>query len=291
MILLGGSFVSNVTARTRLFLRFSSNFPLLAYAGKYVEVFGALYGLKESNRLFADEVDKVLRAASFRRVDVGSGTYVRRAPGGGLCIVVVHVDNFRAASNMQSLVTSLRTCLINRFDEITEHGESTQYAGVETTIDPISKAILCTQRKYVEKIARSIGIAHMPRDILLPCGPDFYELSSSAADLLPSDPSAYMSLTGSLVHACQTRDDIKDKVSLLCSRNSSPTAGDFAKGIQVLRYLYSTPHIGRVYDSTSTEIVGFSDSAFMVHRDTGRSSTAFFFSVGVNNAATFLECC
>lgn len=124
----------------------------------------------------------------------------------------------------------------------------------------------------------------MPRNILLPCGPDFYELSSSAADLLPSDPPAYMSLTGSLVHACQTRDDIKDKVSLLCSRNSSPTAGDFAKGIQVLRYLYSTPHIGRVYDSTSTEIVGFSDSAFMIHRHTGRSSTAFFFSVGVNNA-------
>lgn len=272
----------------RLFLQFPSNFPVAEYAGKYVEVFGALYGLKESNRLFAEEMHHVLTAAGFRRAGTGTGLYFKRDPGGAnpksLCLVSVHVDDLRAASSSASLVASLHSALCVRFQEITYHEVSSQYAGVETVIHPVSGAILCTQNKYIRKVARSVGVAHMAADVVLPCDADFFAVSVSAADVVGADSSAYMSLTGCLVHALQTRDDVRDKVSHLCSRNSSPTEGDFAKAIHVLRYLFSTPDVGRVFDSVSTDVVGFSDSAFMVHPETGRSSGAFFFSVGPDNA-------
>ena len=50
-----------------------------------------------------------------------------------------------------------------------------------------------------------------------------------------------------------------------------------------MRYLYSTRDLGRVYDSDSTEVVAYSDSAFN-SLPYGRSSTSFFFSVGRDNA-------
>ena len=44
---------------TRLFLRFPKNFPHVVLAGMCLEVFGALYGILESNRLFDLELTRV----------------------------------------------------------------------------------------------------------------------------------------------------------------------------------------------------------------------------------------
>jgi hypothetical protein len=134
------------------------------------------------------------------------------------------------------------------------------------------------------------GITHLPADVDTPCSADFFELSTSDDDCKPVDSSLYMRLTGSLVHTLGTRDEIRHLVSYLCSENNTPNAGDFAKAIHVLRYLYSTLHLGRVYDFNSTEVVAYSDSAFNSLPD-GRSSTAFFFCVGRDKGQSTVAPC
>ena len=230
-----------------LFLFFPHNFPLAEYAGKYLQVFGAIYGLNESNRLFAIEMDRVMIKASYVKAGSSPGTYVKRsATGKGLCIAVTHVDDVRGIACDPVLIDDLRVGLKDRFQEITEEENCTQYAGITISVDSVSRAVKCSQPKYIDNVALRTGITHLPANIDTPCSADFFEPSISVDDCKPVDSSQYMKLTGSLVHTLSTRDEIRHLVSFLCSKNSTPDAGDFAKAIHVLRYLYSTRDLGRV---------------------------------------------
>ena len=86
----------------------------------------------------------------------------------------------------------------------------------------------------------------------------------------------------------RTRDDVRLHVCHLCTKNSAPTVRDYSKALQVLRYVYSTPQIGRVFDSMDTDIYIYSDAAFMNQPD-GRSTGAYFLSVGRDNAPFYSE--
>ena len=63
----------------------------------------------------------------------------------------------------------------------------------------------------------------------VPVHDDVFALSSGS-NLHPVDQSSYQSLTGSLVQV-KTRDDVKPFIAHLCSRNSFPDEGDYAKAI------------------------------------------------------------
>lgn len=100
---LGGFLQIQRTFSIWSFLRYPSNFPLPPHACKSVEVFGTLYGLKESNRLLSDEMHCVMLSAQFRKVGFGCGTYVSASAGGEICIVTVHADTFLRCLMIQFL--------------------------------------------------------------------------------------------------------------------------------------------------------------------------------------------
>ncbi len=196
--------------------------------------------------------------------------------------VNVHVDDFRALDCLPSLTARLRDALVERFTDVTVHEQSTSFVGIQTTQFP-NGAVLCSQDAYIARVASVIGVAHLP-PVDFPAEADFFMPSSSLSDCVPVLPAVYSSLTGHLIQALQTRDEIRNYVSHLCSKNSSPNEGDYSKAIHVLRYLASTPGVGRVFKADAVEIVVHSDAAFMLHAESGRSSGAFFLSVGVHNA-------
>jgi len=81
------------------------------------------------------------------------------------------------------------------------------------------------------------------------------------------------------LQALQTRDEIRPFVSHLCSRNACPTEGDYSKAIHVLRYLVSTPGVGRVFDASFPEFSAHADAGFALFEN-GCSSGGYFLSVG-----------
>jgi hypothetical protein len=64
---------------------------------------------------------------------------------------------------------------------------------------------------------------------------------------------------------------------------AAPTVGDYVKAIHLLRYLYSTATLGRVFDATAVDIIIHADAAF-ANNANGASTGAFFLSVGPANA-------
>ena len=283
----GGFLRIKRTSSTRLFLHLPSTLPH-PLAGLFLEVFGALYGLRESNRLFTDEVTRVVSAAGFTASSVSPMTFVKISSTDSTkkCCVNIHVDDFRTLDNDSALSEDLVAALTARFGVLTTHDPCTTFAGIEL-LRHSNGAISVTQDRYIQRVATTVGVAHMcPVDV--PITSDFFYASILPTDCVPVDPTLYQSLTGHLIQVLKTRDEVRPFVSHLCSCNAAPTYGDYSKALHVLRYLHSTPGMGRVFKSKSTQICGTADAAFALHKD-GCSSGAFFLSVGADNAPFHTE--
>ena len=280
----GGFLHVKRTSKIRLFLLLPKNLPH-PDAGKYKEVFGCVYGLQESNNLFNAAIDETALSAGFEKCLTSPHVYISTNPADPAekCIAAVIVDDFQVFDNMidTPYTIRLKNALIQRFSEITFNSPSTSFAGIEYRQLP-NGAIATCQTGYINRVASIIGVSHLP-PITNISDKTFFMNSITPADILPTDLSAYTTLTGHLVHALLTRDDVKHFVSHVCSKNSCADIGDHQKAILLLRFLHSTSAIGRVFKASTTQIVAFSDASFANHEN-GRSAGAFFLSVGSSNA-------
>jgi len=277
----GGFLNVKRTSTRRMFLKFPKSLPH-PYADKYIEVFGALYGLGESNRLFHIEAEKVCIEAGFIPSSVAPMTYVKfsKSDPNKKCILNSVVDDFKTLDNDSSLSDSLRDALKKRFTNITSHDLSTTFAGIESrTLE--DGGIFHSQNRYILRTAETLGVSELP-PVDIPAHEDFFkELTDD--ELTDFDPTRYQNLTGHLIQTLKTRDDIKPFVSFLSSKNITPKLGHFTRGIHILRYLHSTPEVGRHFKSNSTEIFAHVDTAHANCPD-AKSISAFFLSVGEHNA-------
>jgi len=282
--IVGGFLHVKRTSKVRLFILLPANLPH-PDAGKYKEVFGCIYGLQESNNLFNAAVAITAASAGFHKCLSSPHTYVAINPDDHdqKCVVNVVVDDFLALDNMEGtpLTLRLKAALIARFSEITSHSPSTGFAGIEYR-QLSNGAIATSQSGYIARVAALIGVSHLP-SILHISDKSFFDDSITPEDIVPADLAAYSSLTGHLVHALQTRDDVKHFISHVCSKNACANIGDYKKAILILRFLHSTSSIGRVFKSSCPQVVAYSDASF-ANQTTGRSTGAYFLSVGPLNA-------
>jgi hypothetical protein len=266
----------------RMFLRLPKNLPHPS-AGKYLEVFGCMYGLRESNRLFNLEADRVVRKAGFKADPSSPRLYSKRDPNdpAALCMVITHVDDFLPLGTAPRFADDLYVALVERFEEVTICVPATSFTGMELKYYP-SGALELTQTRYIERVASIVGVAHLP-PVAAPCNVDVFKRSVEEADCVSVPVAVYTQLTGYLVHVLRSRDDIRPFVSSLCSRNVAPTMGDYNKALLLLRYVYSTRTCGKVFASSTLELVSHADASFG-NLESGHSTEAYFLSIGEGNA-------
>ena len=247
----------------------------------------ALYGLRESNRLFSLEMSRVLvRDAGFTAGLAEPQQYTRSDPAhpSRKCIVSVTVDDLLILTNHASLRDSLLKALTARFGSLTVNLRTSVHTGVEFT-QLSNGAVLITQDLAIARAASVEGVSHYPR-VAVPAASDFFLPFFSGAEAVPVDPESYASLTGKLVQFLKTRHDVRLLVSYLCGFNHEPLEGHYRRALHVLAYLASTPSYGCTFYSDDLTLVFFSDSAYGVFRD-GYSSSAALYSIGRYNAPFF----
>jgi hypothetical protein len=264
-----------------MFLRLPNNLPH-PLAGRLLEIHHAIYGLRESNRLFNIEMSRVIMEDAGFVVSADPQQFVAfESDPGRRCVVSVTVDDLLILSNSVSLRQRLLDALQSRFGALTVNLSTSMHAGVEFS-RTAEGGVRLSQNKAIARAASVVGVSHMP-PVLVPARSDFFDVQFSEAEAASVPSDVYSSLTGKLVQFLKTRHEIRHLVSHLCSFNQSPLEGHYRRAIHVLRYLASTPSLGCVFDASEVELVSFSDAAYHVFRD-GFSSTANIFSIGVLNA-------
>ena len=202
-----------------------------------MEVKGAIYGLKESSRLFQLEMVKVCKAAGFIQLNSSPMTFIATDPHdlNLKSVASVVVDDVRNLDNCPALTLRLQDAIAARFEEITKD-DCAVFAGIEQTATFVNgvNRVAHSQNKFITRTARGIGIVSMPpvSDLTMK---DFYQSSVTPEDCIPADQLRYQRIIGLLIHALKTRHEIRPFVSYLSSKLTTPNLGDEAKALYVLR--------------------------------------------------------
>ncbi|XP_031285874.1 secreted RxLR effector protein 161-like [Pistacia vera] len=95
----------------------------------------------------------------------------------------------------------------------------------------------------------------------------------------------YANVVGSLMYAMiSTRPDLAFAISMLSRNMSNPGMEHWTTLKWMLKYINSTVCVGHEYckRNTALDLVGFVDADFAGDKDTRKSTTAYFFTLGGN---------
>ena len=272
---------------------------------RYLRVHRALYGLRESAKLFHDHFDRILRKNGFALLGNEPCLYIKRCSGGGFLLLALHVDDF------------LHACCSASIEEFLSTHESIKrdLNGLLKTNDP--DIFLGTAVSLGGSAMRSDGGADIARaadgGIHVNCSA---QILSATARLLPADDdrsltdtrvpmspahfaamnrrmppadadcadeadAAWYRTTIGLILWIQSRcrPDVAFAAHYLARSMARPTKVHLAAATHLLRYLRGTHSLGLLFHPDAVarpggvprEVVVFHDSTFAGDREDSSS--------------------
>ena len=169
----GGFLHIPLNAPVPMYLRLPTNLPH-PLAGRLLEIHHAIYGLRESNRLFNLEMTRVLLDDAGFSATVDPQLFVRSAVDdpGVKCVVSVTVDDLLILTNSIALRTLVLDALTARFGQLTVNLVTSIHTDIEFARSPAG-AVILTQDKAITRAASVVGVAHMPA-VSIPADSDFF---------------------------------------------------------------------------------------------------------------------
>jgi hypothetical protein len=258
------------------------------YAGQLAIVRKSCYGLRQSNKTFADSLHKTILSAGFS-VTLDPKIYMRveDSPTVGeqqrRCYVSTHVDDGEAMFNYRPFYEHLIAVLERRYGEL-KKAPLTGFTGTTFQVHE-NGAFSRSQTGYIARFLASINVPGLAVSKV----PSNLDLFADTSHTPKCDIKLYRSILGSLIHMLRTRYDIQKEVVHLSSKMSCPTQGDLAKAVIVLRYLSGTPALGPTYHTTKGPVLAcYVDCSYGCHVD-GRSHGGFTLHIGEDNAPFFVS--
>lgn len=226
----------------------------------------SLYGLKQAGKVWYDHLSKALIASDFR-VSVADPCLFIKNLNSNDCPsvwVIVYVDDLAIISSCSLLISKVKQDLASHFS-IKDLGPISSFLGIEIRRDSKSRALILSQRGYVDSIATQFECrSETSRTVStpLPTGINLTDQEHLSAE--PADREVYQSLLGSLMYLMlATRADISFAVTYLSQFSSSPNATQMKALRHLLRYVVSTADFSLVYSAGSPAIVvGMCDADF-----------------------------
>ena len=256
------------------------------YAGKMAIVRKSCYGLRQSNKTFADSLNQTILAAGFsatldpkiyKKVEQSADGVAKR------CYVSTHVDDGEAMFNHRPFYDHLITTLEKRYGEL-KKAPLTGFTGATFQLHS-NGAFTRSQEGFILRFLENINVP----GLALGKVPSDYTLFEDTSHTPKCDIKLYRSVIGSLIHTLRTRYDVQKEVVHLSSKMSAPTDGDLAKAVLVLRYLSGTPKLGPTYYTKQGPVLScYVDCSYGCHTD-GRSHAGFSLHIGSDNAPFYVS--
>ena len=253
-------------------------------AGQWVEVIGALYGLKQCNNLFEADLRKQFTKAGFISCPSDPCVYVKFHPADVRmkCIVCMHVDDGQAIHNCPQVYKQLMDVLEEKYGPLEHHPQADSFLG-HSIARHKRGSITFGMEGYIRKLALREGIDPSER-VQVPSNLDLFH---PPYNVTPYDLKLYQKLIGGLIYVLKIRHDVHKEVIYLATKTKSPTVSDYNKARQVLVFLQSTIKDGPTFYTEEGPILyGSADASYGVHEDS-RSQSGYYVSIGRNSAPIY----
>ena len=203
----------------------------------------SLYGLSVAPKLWYEHLFTALKALGFTQSSIDPCLLYKSG-----IMLVCYVDDAGIAAASEELVDKLIADLVARGFELTREGSFTEFLGIKFTQDPVTKAIVLTQKGLIQKILQATD--------MVDCNPNWLPAAQVG---LGSDPDGvpmreswgYASIVGMLLYlSTNTRPDISFAVSQVARFNHSPKQSHATAVKMIVRYLARTADKGMTLHPT-----------------------------------------
>jgi hypothetical protein len=263
------------------------------YGGALAEIVGAMYGLKQSNYIYDQDLITTLETAGYNPCPSHPYTFIKRCPTNpaDYLIVSFHVDDGELVCTSDHLFPEFRDIITKRYGITKFHTPSQGICGIRLTANP-DKSITLDFGPYINKMMDRIGMHNVP-PALSPSRAGLFTPATTIAERAPLRPQAaadFARINGELIFILSLRHDCRKEIVYLC--RAPPNASNWAKQFHLLRYLKGTADLGPTFSGTKTdfpngiEISAASDASQNCHPDTSRSQSAYTLTVGPPHACT-----
>ena len=249
-------------------------------ANKILRLFRALYGLKQSGRLWNKTLVALLIKLGYTPLnDIDPCVMVRKSKTGRLLIIGLYVDDMpylwhdEDTKEMQADKAKLMKVL-----QIKDLGSITDFLGMHIEYNRSKGELKMHQSGYAQQVCETFGFD--PKLARKESTPEYTGDPSTTTKVQPGAVTLenYRGVVGSLGYlALATRPDLSHAVSMLARDQSAPTAESIIKAKKALRYLCTTLDLGLTYRRTKKSEAPemYSDSDWAGSSSDGKSTTGY----------------
>ena len=253
--------------------------------GKVARLWKAIYGLKQSSRMWNLHIDGILRRMGFHRLSADHGVYVKWDGVNRVWLALYVDDIFLTGKNLARIQETKQ--VLGTDMKVKDLGEARYLLGIELRRrhqfgDMKEGDILLVQEKYVkDMLVRYQMVDCKPANTPLEPNVKMSEEDCPSSDLEKEEMAEfpYRSVVGSLMYlAVCTRPDICQAVSELSRFNNNPGRVHWEGAKRVLRYLKGSAGVGLLYTGgESADLWGYVDASHASCPDTGKGRAGYVF--------------
>ena len=275
----------------------------------YLKLKKGLYGLKQSARLWYNDLSKTLKSLGFERSTRDTCVFTRREvlkqgeiarPGrvydGSTSVIAAYVDDLTCCIKNYENMKIVKRRLMQRY-AMTDSGEIKYLLGVNIDYDRVSGIIKFNQKNYIERIAQRFNIAMEGRKVFTPMTEADAKYFTNL-DLLLGEKNSphkcnatkFRGKIGALLFlARSTRPDIAVATHMSACASQWPTMKHMAILDRIFKYLITTRHLSLKYcgDEMSLQISTYTDSDWANRQQDGRSRTGYYCKLGPKGTLNF----
>ena len=233
----------------------------------------AIYGLKQSGRLWNRELNKFL-TEELKLTRCNTDQCVYRADD---LIILVYVDDIIVCAPSIESIQGVEKQLQSRFP-MKDLSELGLMLGISMSYNRKNGDLTLSQSHYLRETLEDFGMTDC-RPLATPLDPGYKDSPASEGEF--TDPKPYRRLIGKLRYAAdRTRPDLVTALSILSRHMQTPAERHWKVLLRILRYVKGTLDYKLTYTQDENHLNAFTDAGWHSDKTTSRSRTGFVVRYG-----------
>ena len=244
-----------------------------------------MYGLKQSPRQWYKKFDHYVSEIGFVRSQYDDYFYFNLSDI--LIYLLLYIDDIILISKSKSKINELKSMLNMKFD-MKDLGHAKKILGMKTERNKSNFNLIIQQHDYLLTAMQRFDMNNC-KPVTIPLAGHFLlskaQCPTSNSEIIKMEKVPYANAIGTIMYSMiSTRPDLAHSISLLSRFMSNPGKPHWEALKYLFRYINGSVNIGLCYKRRydNLDLVGYVDSDFASYKNSRKSITAYFFTLGGN---------